>query len=561
MCDATVWCGTFFNHVTLINNVYPTEPGAEGPQSSNLSLLIFYAKTKSNKLPKIGIYLEKRARTDLRKDKFVFVRVTLNILDALMNECHENLNLVSMPILRILLSVINLGQSNPDLVLHATSTFVIFSQYYVHDRVIDPELQQIYTSAVQEFCSCAVYDSKDVLVTHRLNLSGLRALQAVVSSDTFLQDPAIEEYSQRIIQALLKTLRKHIGEDISPQHFADEDSNSDHLTNKRASVTDELITDSELAHIAMAALNQLFCRANPTTLRILLSPLFAFVYEHDEWSSGKYVMPVMRTIANAIPTQYRYVLTATVLESLTDKESYKTKSDETKNRMISIIKYLIDSGSAVAGLTILELLDALVRVAIRASEDGVHQNSKASSKSTVEEATISAIGALAAHLQYPDQINDILSFVLNRMRPGDVLVAQALPGSDGSSPTPAPSDETNGTPEPASAQSGSSSPIKSSATDAVTHRLRINLLRALSELVDFVHPSITSFWIRCFLISSTMTLLPDWLRILSSTDSCYWKCLRLVLESMHSKVLDFAELYIDTSILMRNAPATSRSIS
>ncbi|KAI8813735.1 hypothetical protein BJ742DRAFT_766775 [Cladochytrium replicatum] len=483
MCDATVWCGTFFNHVTLVNNVYPTEPGAEGPQSSNISLLIFYAKTKSNKLPKIGAYLEKRALTDLRKDKFVFIKVTLNILDTLINECHENLNLVSKPILRILLSVVNLGQSNPDLVLQATSTFVTFSQYYVHDLVIDPELQQIYTSSVEEFCGCAVYDSKDVLVTHRLNLSGLRALQATVSSDTFLQDPAVEEYSKLIIPALLETLRKHIGEDIGSQHLSGEDSTSDQLANKRASVTDELITDSELAHVAMAALNQLFCRANPSSLRTLLSPLFAFFYEHDEWSSGKYVMPVMRTVASAIPTQYRYVLTATVLESLTDEESYKKKSEETKHRMINIIMYLIDSGSAVAGLTVLEILDALVKVAIRAAEDGAHQNSKASSESTVEDATVSAIGALAAHLQYPDQINDILSFVLNRMRLGDVLVARALPNSDNSSPTPAPSDQTNGTPEPASAQSGASS-SQTSPTDAITHRLRINLLRALSELVD-----------------------------------------------------------------------------
>ena len=63
-------CGFCYNHVTLINNVYPTLPGEEGPRGSALSLVIFYATSKPHKLPKIGAYLEKRARSDARAGRY-----------------------------------------------------------------------------------------------------------------------------------------------------------------------------------------------------------------------------------------------------------------------------------------------------------------------------------------------------------------------------------------------------------------------------------------------------------------------------------------------------------
>ena len=67
MVDAC--CSWAYNHVKLINNVYPTEPGEEGPRASALSLLVYYAASKPNKLPKIGAHLEKRLKSDVKNNK------------------------------------------------------------------------------------------------------------------------------------------------------------------------------------------------------------------------------------------------------------------------------------------------------------------------------------------------------------------------------------------------------------------------------------------------------------------------------------------------------------
>ena len=56
------------NHITLVNNVYPKEPSQPAIPSS-LSLLLFYANAKPQKLSKIGFYLEKRNSIDLKRGR------------------------------------------------------------------------------------------------------------------------------------------------------------------------------------------------------------------------------------------------------------------------------------------------------------------------------------------------------------------------------------------------------------------------------------------------------------------------------------------------------------
>jgi len=60
-----MWCSSCYNHVSLINNVYPSQPGESGAKANNLSFLVFYAESRPQKLTKIGAYLEKRTARDI----------------------------------------------------------------------------------------------------------------------------------------------------------------------------------------------------------------------------------------------------------------------------------------------------------------------------------------------------------------------------------------------------------------------------------------------------------------------------------------------------------------
>ena len=66
--DCSTLCGNCYNHVSLINSVYPST-GETGPKSSALSLLLFYASSKPKKLAKIGNYLAKKVTADMARHK------------------------------------------------------------------------------------------------------------------------------------------------------------------------------------------------------------------------------------------------------------------------------------------------------------------------------------------------------------------------------------------------------------------------------------------------------------------------------------------------------------
>ncbi len=71
-------CSSCHKHSTLIANVYPSAPGEEGPKSSALSLLVFYATSKPQKLPKIGSYLEARVEKDLQRLRYGYFNLFFN---------------------------------------------------------------------------------------------------------------------------------------------------------------------------------------------------------------------------------------------------------------------------------------------------------------------------------------------------------------------------------------------------------------------------------------------------------------------------------------------------
>lgn len=56
-------------HATLIQNCYPRKEGETRPCSSELSYLTFYASSRPAKLTKVGSFIQKRVRKDIRKGR------------------------------------------------------------------------------------------------------------------------------------------------------------------------------------------------------------------------------------------------------------------------------------------------------------------------------------------------------------------------------------------------------------------------------------------------------------------------------------------------------------
>jgi hypothetical protein len=117
-------------HQKLIRQCYPSGRGIEKrPNASELSYLLYYVSTRRIKLNKVASFLEKSIKSDVYRERTGNVHVTLDITDALIERCHEDLNLFAFSVVNIISTVLTmsndiaLGQS-------ATKVFATFCRHH-----------------------------------------------------------------------------------------------------------------------------------------------------------------------------------------------------------------------------------------------------------------------------------------------------------------------------------------------------------------------------------------------------------------------------------------------
>ncbi|KAJ3044024.1 hypothetical protein HDV00_003553 [Rhizophlyctis rosea] len=114
--------------------------------------------------------------------------------------------------------------------------------------------------------------------------------------------------------------------------------------------------------------------------------------------------------------QHRYIIMSSIIERLNDEKL--DMSPAAKNSLIQSLKHLITYGGGSVGLTVLELLETLVSHLHRSAKRTAAsiEESKNAEEMAIQTSLIESIGSLSIHLAYPDQINDIVAFVTNRLR-------------------------------------------------------------------------------------------------------------------------------------------------
>ncbi|KAJ1569783.1 hypothetical protein HK096_001708 [Nowakowskiella sp. JEL0078] len=167
----------------------------------------------------------------------------------------------------------------------------------------------------------------------------------------------------------------------------------------------------------------------------------------------------------------------------------KAISSQQKSTLIRVLKHMIDRGTGISGLTILEILETLVKLLIDIAKISIEDPANKHDLEMV----IRTIGKLSSHLQYPEQLNDIFAFILNRLRVNltgspvqHVLPIPAIPitlsniveVSDMNIDVVSESDNAS--------ENGKSSPTSGTIiiSDPSTIRLRAYLFQALEDLVQ-----------------------------------------------------------------------------
>ncbi|KAJ3188490.1 Protein EFR3 B [Irineochytrium annulatum] len=509
-------CGQFYNHVSLVNSTFPTDPG-EGiaPRSSNLSKLLFYASSRPQKLGKVGAYLERRLKVDMRRNRTGYVYVSLDITNALIDHCRTHINSISKNILRMIADVLSIA--DPDLYLHATATFVNFAYVNSPDSFGDREFADLFTKLVHRFCELATADSSDPLAQQKMHLSGLRAIKAVVSATSPLPtSPLFDAYASRIVPACLNNIRNKRKQKSSTsridafnrdpllsagpsssspaQRYLPASSSSSsyafthrvHTTRYHASTADALLTDATLDDSAESALSSLASRCSAIALRSLLGHALRFLDAHASWSWPDYSLHAIAVLAQGAQTQHRVVLLTGLMDRLAELDGGGNgpgsgyAAQDGGVTLALAVGQLIERGGPAVGVAALEVLSGLVKQlqlsvarhgfrdpggafggpapVARAEEtedddDGCGGGGGPGSPRTrctdtsssatdmgpgpleaagaFQAALIACIGALARSVEYPEQLNDVLTFLVNRLRLS-VLVAPS--GGNGGAP-------------------------------------------------------------------------------------------------------------------------------
>ncbi|ODV83030.1 hypothetical protein CANARDRAFT_10006 [[Candida] arabinofermentans NRRL YB-2248] len=98
-------------HQKLILQCYPSSKLSINeikPNNAELSYLIFYAKTRRTKLEKVMNFLNKKTISDISNNRYGHLKITMYILIELIENCSDDLGILSFNLINILLNIVNL---------------------------------------------------------------------------------------------------------------------------------------------------------------------------------------------------------------------------------------------------------------------------------------------------------------------------------------------------------------------------------------------------------------------------------------------------------------------
>ncbi|CAG8707638.1 15472_t:CDS:10 [Dentiscutata erythropus] len=413
-------CKGWIKHANLINNCYPINPGETGPRSSELSYLVFYANSKPAKLTKCGVYLEKRVITDVRKRRKQDTEISLQIIKALLEACHNNLNLFSKNIVKIITA--SLSTNDIDLVACATSVFITFCGYYDGSTLgVDTEFTEIYESLIELFAKYATIKESDINDERRYRFIGIHALQKALTSDA-LQSASAKAQLQLIVPAILHNLIDD-PDRLEALRKADQKLVNTKIAEKKSrrfSVNATNLSAEDITNLAYNCLKQLFQMPNPSYINYSLEATFNFLDEATIWTSSNFIITLTSIILSSLKLQCRHILVDYIIQQLEALPSGSTPTPK-KISLVKTLSFILTGDIPLVGLSILEVLDCLIHLLLNSLKNC---NSINDSENTADfndsdliicQQLIFCIGGLATHIYYANQVCDIIEYIIQHL--------------------------------------------------------------------------------------------------------------------------------------------------
>ncbi|KAL1621399.1 plasma membrane localization protein [Neofusicoccum ribis] len=451
------------------------------PNSSELSYLLFYASSRRTKLVKVGDFLDKRTAGDVWRSRIANVLITLQILQALIEKCPKDIPLYANSVISVLRTILRSNDvtmveaSVPMFEAfceHQDPAALAADNEYLTQY---EEIVQLYAAFAnkegEQPAAAGAPLSWPVVI--RFRKAGLRALKAVAASESLGSGKQLSVIVPVILVNLyadsgayltrLEVREKEKEEQDKEAAYARRKSTStvpgenegDALAASGTTEDADKIAEEEAGIIALQALRNIFTAVSRDQLRQATLAAMKFITarvksnEHfpNGLVDGSWPAELCGMMCRWTPVQDRYVILVTASSSLVRS---KVVEDDLERQYVlaTIVGWLLgDSRINFIGLSVMDVLVGLMghillllQVGNSASlTNGADAKGSKESVGGTENASTADLGErvstpsdarkqllqqlkkcvsnLATHIYYTDQIPDMLSAVLARLKP------------------------------------------------------------------------------------------------------------------------------------------------
>ncbi|KAI1864727.1 hypothetical protein JX265_008451 [Neoarthrinium moseri] len=429
--------------------------------------------------------------TDDVLDALSNVQVTLQILAALIEKSPKDLPLFAQNVIKVLSLVL---KSNDITMVEASlPTFETFCEHHDASSLFaDQTYVRQYEDIVRSYATFASTrqtpgkgtPSKPVAV--RWRNAGLTAIKSVAESD------ALASVAGRQLDVIVPMILENLWTDndgfldlLTHRMRAEEKVDTHNLPRRKTSIStvrtgDELgdtnpialsgstadadaLAEEETGLLAMQCLKQIFVIPNRAQLHGATQALLKFLQERIEQSEqviktdektgrdGGWAVKIYGLTAKWAPVQDRYIILVTVLDTLVRAQPTNENVAE-QTVLVAIMSSLLRSDVNLIGLSVMDVLLGLIqhmkrvlsysgRLSAGTAPGSAGKDENAApdfdklQQSTSQHGELlnrieRCVGDLATHVYYADQISDMISAILLRLKPHPSTI-NATPPTDG----------------------------------------------------------------------------------------------------------------------------------
>ncbi|KAL1638924.1 plasma membrane localization protein [Diplodia intermedia] len=450
------------------------------PNSSELSYLLFYASSRRTKLVKVGDFLDKRTAGDVWRSRIASVLVTLQILQALIEKCPKDIPLYANSVLSVLRTVLRSNDvtmveaSVPMFEAFCEhqdpAALAADNEYLTQYEEIVQLYAQFANKENQQPAQAGVPLSWPVAI--RFRKAGLRALKAVASSESLAAGKQLET----IIPVILVNLYAENGAYLTRLEVRDKErehtdkeaayarrkststvpgeSEGDALAAAGTTEDADKIAEEEAGSVALQALRNIFTFVSRDQLRQATLAVLKFITskvkstEHfpNGIVDGSWPAELCGMMCSWAPVQDRYVILVTASSSLVRSKAVEGDF-ERQYILATLVSWLLgDVRINFIGLSVMDVLVGLMGRILellqvggpasllngadaKASKDSIEAPQESTADASERATTPTearqklvqqlkkCVSNLATHIYYTDQIPDMLSAVLSRLKP------------------------------------------------------------------------------------------------------------------------------------------------